>query len=194
VFPNTGNMGLPLCLFAFGQQGLALAIIIFTLTATLQFTAGVAIASGSLSFRRILGMPLIYAVVLSVLVVATGWTLPQWLANTIQLLGGLTIPMMLLALGVSLARLRVTTFGRAALLTVVRLAGGVAIGFAVATIFGLSGAARGVLIIQAAMPVAVFNYLFAQYYSREPEQVAGMVVLSTAASFVILPVLLWILL
>jgi hypothetical protein len=64
----------------------------------------------------------------------------------------------------------------------------------VAAALGMSDTSRGVLVIQAAMPVAVFNYLFAQYFKREPEQVAGMVVLSTAASFLTLPLLLWIVL
>jgi predicted permease len=191
MFPNTGNMGLPLSLFAFGETGLAFAIIIFALTATLQFTLGVALASGSFSFRRLASMPLIYALVASLAVIATGWQVPDWIANTVELLGGLTIPMMLLALGVSLARLRLTSIPRAAILSVVRLLGGIAIGVGVAYALGLTGAARGVLIIQAAMPVAVYNYLFAQFFGRDPEQVAGMVILSTVASFVTLPLLLW---
>ncbi len=194
MFPNTGNMGLPLSLFAFGETGLALAIIVFAITATLQFTLGVALASGSFSVRRLASMPLIYALILSLVVIATGWQVPAWIANTIGLLGGLTIPMMLLALGVSLARLRVTSVPRAAVLSLVRLLGGIAVGVGVAYALGLEGAARGVLIIQAAMPVAVYNYLFAQYFGREPEQVAGMVVLSTAASFLTLPLLLWLVL
>jgi predicted permease len=194
MFPNTGNMGLPLCLFAFGESGLALAIIIFAITATLQFTLGVTIASGSFSPKRLLSMPLIYAILLSLLVVATGWQVPEWIANTIGLLGGLTIPMMLLALGVSLARLRITTVPRAAILSAVRLVGGLTVGFGVAYALGLSETARGVLVIQAAMPVAVFNYLFAQYYGRDPEQVAGMIMLSTGASFLTLPLLLWLVL
>jgi len=191
MFPNTGNMGLPLCLFAFGEAGLAFAIIIFALTATLQFTVGIAIVSGSFSLKRFATMPILYAVAFSIIVIATGWTVPAWFANTIELLGGVTIPMMLLALGVSLARLRVTTIHRALILSLVRLAGGAAIGYAVGILFDLSDLARGAVLIQATMPVAVFNYLFAQYYSRQPEQVAGMVMLSTILSFLTLPLLLW---
>jgi malate permease and related proteins len=190
MFPNTGNMGLPLCLFAFGEAGLALAIIIFALTATLQFTVGISIASGTFSIKRLVRMPILYAVAFSVAVIATGWTVPGWIANTISLLGGLTIPMMLLALGVSLARLQVTTVHRALFLSLVRLGGGAAVGYGVGVLFGLGDLARGVILIQATMPVAVFNYLFAQYYSRDPEQVAGMVMLSTILSFVTLPLLL----
>ena len=191
MLPNTGNIGLPLCLFAFGETGLALAIIIFAISAALQFTLGVALASGTFSLKRLASMPLIYALIVSLVVIATGWRVPDWIANTVELLGGLTIPVMLLALGVSLARLRVTSIPRAAILSAVRLLGGIAVGFGVAYAMGLTGAARGVLIIQAAMPVAVYNYLFAQFFGREPEQVAGMVILSTIASFLTLPLLLW---
>src|SRR5690606_27946773 len=103
IFPNTGNMGLPLSLFAFGEAGLAFAIIIFAICAALQFTLGVAIASGSFSIKRLVSMPLIYGLAAAIVVIGTGWTVPTWIANTLKLLGDLTIPMMLLALGVSLA-------------------------------------------------------------------------------------------
>ena len=67
---------------------------------------------------------------------------------------------------------------------------GVAVGFAVAAVFNLDGAARAIVIIQSAMPVAVSSYLFAEKFNRKPEEVAGMVVVSTAVSFVTLPLLL----
>ncbi len=191
VFPNTGNMGLPLALFAFGNEGLAFAVVFFAISITAQFTIGVSLASGSFSVMRLLRMPLIYAVIFALLVLSFGWHLPLYVSNTLQLLGGVTIPLMLLALGVSLAQLRVTRLPRNLLLSVTRLGGGVAIGFLVGRFIGTSELATGVLMIQSAMPVAVFNYLFAQYYSREPADVASMVVITTALSFVTLPILLY---
>ena len=190
MFPNAGNMGLPLCLFAFGDRGLALAIVYFALASTLQFTAGATIAAGRLNLGRLLSMPLLYALAVSFVFLATGTPVPPWLANTIQLIGGLTIPLMLIALGVSLARLRISSFRRSVVLSMLRIGGGAAIGAGVGWALGLDGTARGVLVIQSAMPVAVFNYLFAQLYKRAPEEVAGMIVLSTLLSFATLPVLL----
>jgi hypothetical protein len=190
MFPNAGNMGLPLCLFAFGEHGLALAIVFFAVSSTLQFTVGVGIAAGSADPRRLLRLPLIYAVIAALTVVATGVRVPAWLANTADLIGGLTIPLMLFALGVSLARLQVRSLKRSLALSLVRLLGGVGLGFGIGWALGLSEAARGVLAIQSAMPVAVFNYLFAQLYRREPAEVAGMIVLSTLISFATLPALL----
>ena len=190
MFPNAGNMGLPLCLFAFGEPGLALAIVFFAVSSMLQFTVGVGIAAGSADPRRLLRLPLIYAVAAALAVMATGAPVPAWLANTAELIGGLTIPLMLFALGVSLARLQIGSLRRSLALSLVRILGGVALGFGIGWALGLSDAARGVLAIQSAMPVAVFNYLFAQLYRREPAEVAGMIVLSTLISFATLPALL----
>ena len=94
-------------------------------------------------------------------------------------------------LGVSLARLTVTGVARAVLLSLVRIGGGLAVGLVLVYAFGLEGPAAGVVPIQTSMPVAVFNYLFAQYYDNSPSEVAGLVVVSTAISFATLPVLLY---
>lgn len=190
MFPNAGNMGLPLCLFAFGEPGLALGISFFTIFSVSQFTIGAGIAAGSASLRTLLRTPMIYAVLLGLAVMIADVQVPRWIANTVHLIGGLTIPLMLLTLGVSLATLRVGGLGRAAILALLRLAMGFGIGLGLAALFGLHGMARGVFVLQCSMPVAVFNYLFAQRYKRAPEEVAGMVLISTAVSFATLPLLL----
>ena len=190
VFGNQGNMGLPVCLFAFGEQGLALAIAYFSVTATLQFTAGIAIWSGRLSLRELARTPLIYAAVLAVAVLVSGAKVPGWIWNTTEILGGFAIPLMLVTLGASLAELRVVRIGRSVLLAACRLLLGFGVGVALAALFEMQGIARGVLILQCSMPAAVFNYLFAQRYARAPEEVASIVVLSTLMAFALLPLLL----
>jgi malate permease and related proteins len=189
TFPNTGNMGLPLALFAFGPEGLALAVVYFSCTVTLQFTLGISLSAGNLSLSRLVRTPTIYAVLISVILLMLGQKLPVWIENTIGVLGDITIPMMLLTLGVSLAQLKVNELGRNLLLSCVRLGGGFAIALLVAQMFELSAKAEGVLIIQSSMPVAVFNFLFAQYYGRAHADVAAMVVISTGLSFLTLPLL-----
>jgi malate permease and related proteins len=191
VFANTGNMGLPLSSLAFGEAGLALAIGIFALSAVGQFTAGVAISSGSLSVSMFARVPLLYALPPALAFMFTGAEPPAWLNATTELIGMMTIPLMLITLGVSLAKLAVASLPRSLGLSVLRLLLGFALGVGVAYLFRLEGAARGVLIVQSSMPVAVFNYLFAQRYRRAPEEVAGLVVISTALSFLTLPMLLW---
>lgn len=191
IFGNTGNMGLPLCLFAFGQDGLALAIAIFAITASSQFTIGLAIASGTFSPKKLASSPMVWAVLIAILLIWQEIALPLFLANTIKLVGDFTIPLMLISLGVSLARLKVRQFGLSVFLSVARMLVSVAVGVAIAEVFDLTGILRGVIIVQAAMPAAVTNYLLATYYRRDAESVASIVVITTAISFAILPFVLW---
>lgn len=194
MFPNGGNLGLPLALFAFGDEGLALAIAYFSLLAVLQFTVGVWIASGEAKLGRVLRVPVIYGVAAALAFNAAQVAPPLWLARTIDLLGGMAIPLLLLTLGVALARLRIAALPRAAALAVARLALGLGVGLGVSAAFGLPPVAAGVLTLQSAMPAAIFNYLFAQRYDNAPEEVAGVVLMSTALAFVTMPGLLLIVL
>ena len=189
-FPNVGNMGLPLCLFAFGDTGVALGMAWYVIASLGHFTIGIWMVSGSASPAFLLKTPIVYSLILAFAFMLTGTVPPKWLLNTTELLGNLGIPLMLLTLGVSLARLRVVGLARGVALSVLRLLMGLAVGVVVAEFFGLEGVARGVLILDCAMPVAVFNYIMAERYGRGSSEVASMVVISTAISFLTLPLLL----
>jgi len=189
LFPNIGNMGLPLCLFAFGQTGLALGLTVFLVIFTLQMSLGILITAGRGNPVELLKQPVLWATVIAVILVATGESLPAWLDNTTGILGGATIPLMLITLGVSLAQLKVAEWKHSLLFSLVRVLGGFGLAVLVAGWFGLEGIDRGVLILQSSMPVAVFNYLLALRYQREPGEVAGMVVLSTLLAFALLPLI-----
>jgi len=190
VFGNTGNIGLPLCLFAFGEEGLALAIVFFTVFLVIQFTFGIRVSSGHGSIRILLRTPLVWAALIGISLQLLDIRLPMWIGNTIGLIGDLAIPLMLLTLGVSLAKLKVASLGRSIALSIGRLTIGLAVGLAVATFLELGHTARGILILESTMPVAVLNYLFAARYDRSPEEVAGLVLVSTAISLITLPGLL----
>lgn len=193
VFPNVGNMGLPVCLLAFGEQGLALALAFFMMLSIAHFPVGILLAGGRQAggVSGLLKMPILYTIVLALVLLWQGWGLPSALQNSVQLIGGMTIPLMLITLGVSLQRLQVRQWKSALFYSVLRLGGGLVAGLLVVSLLGLEGVARGVVLIQASMPVAVFNYLFAERFGREPEAVAGMVVTSTLMSFITVPALLW---
>lgn len=188
--PNVGNMGLPLCLLAFGEEGLALAVAYYATSSVLQFTAGVSIASGKISTDIIFRNPVIWAITAAFALLYADVELPKWIANTTEVLAGFVIPLMLMSLGASLANLKVATFWRSFGLAVFRLSVGFAVGVGVAMAFDLEGAARGVIIIQSAMPTAVFTYLYAARVGGRPEEVGGIVVISTILSFATLPLLL----
>ncbi len=189
-FPNAGNLGLPVCLFAFGQAGLALGVLFFAVFAVAQFTIGPAMAAGRMDVGQILRTPVIYAVIAALLLQTAGLQQPLWLANTTVLLGNCSVPVMLFSLGVALANLRMQSLVRAVALSVLRLALGLIAGLLVSSALGLQGTIRGVVVLQSAMPVAVFNYLWALRYDNAPEEVAGMVLGSTLLTFLGLPFLL----
>jgi predicted permease len=192
TFPNVGNMGLALCFFAYGEDGLALAIGFFAVTASLQLTLGQWLMSGAASPWPAIKSPLPYAVGLGALFMTTSLEPPTFLLATTDLIGGITIPLMVITLGVSLAKFKAISLGRTAALAFFRLGLGVGVGFLLVYLLGFEGMQRGVLIIVCAMPVAIFNYLFAQYYDNRPEEVASLVLVSTAIALVFLPLLVYV--
>lgn len=194
MFPNTGNMGLPVCLFAFGEEGLALGVCFYAVTAFVQFSLGISIWRGSASARELLRTPLTWSVVVAAFVVLTDVSVPLFALRTTELLGSFTIPLMQLSLGVSLGGMKLGSLRRTLPVSLLRLSLGLLVGAAVARAFGLEGAARGVLILDCSMPVAVLNFLLARRYERSPEDVASVVVISTLISLATLPLILaWVL-
>lgn len=194
IWNNSGNVGLPLCLFAFGDAGLAMGIAYFAVNSVTQFTIGIWINSGNPSPRILLRSPIVYAVIAAAACLATGVTPPAWLLNTTRLLGDVAIPLMLVTLGVSLASLRVSALRISVLLTATRLLSGLPVGYALGYAMGLEGATLGVFLIQCAMPIALTNYLLSLRYGGAASEVAAACVLSTAVSFLLLPALLWLVL
>jgi len=189
VHPNTGNMGLPLALMAFGDTGLALAISYFFVNSVSQYTLGLTISSGRFSPAQLVRQPIIWSVACALLVRETHVEVPVFLANTTQIAGGLVIPAMLLMLGNSLASLRIAGLGIASIIAVARLALGFGLGLAMISLLKLEDDVAGVVIMQATMPAAVFNYVFAERYGQQPEKVAAVILVSTVISFLTLPAL-----
>jgi predicted permease len=190
AFPNAGNLGLPLALYAFGAEGLGYAIAFFSVSFVANNTLGQLIAVGTANWRGLIRLPILHAVALGIAMSFFELQLPSWAQSTVALIGNVTVPLMLLMLGSSLSRLRVAAFGRAAFVSVLRISLGLVVGIGIATLFGFAGTMKAVLILQCANPVAVFNYLFAQRWNNQPEEVAGVVILSTLLSVLTIPLLL----
>lgn len=190
MFPNTGNMGLPISLYAFGDHGLALAVAFFLTLSIFQFTLGLALSGGAASLKDLLRNPVLISLVLALPIIFFDLHLPRWLANTVDLLGGMTIPLMLLTLGVSLASIRLHHVASGMLQGALRIVLGAAVGWLIGLALGMEPLAQAILITQSAMPVAVFNYLLAVRANQSPEKVANLVMCSTVLSFVWLPVVL----
>ncbi|ASP23669.1 membrane transport protein (plasmid) [Antarctobacter heliothermus] len=189
MFPNVANMGLPVVLFAYGQDALALAMVVWVVQVIAHNTIGIAIHSGTARAGTLLRLPVVYALALGLTIVATGIHLPLWITRAVDLMGNLTIPLMLMALGASIARLSVHRLGRSVLASGLRIAGGAACAMLVAWAMGLDDLARGVLILQGSMPVAVLSYIYSERFGHSGDEIAGAVVVSTVASLFTVPLL-----
>ena len=152
--PNTGNMGVPICLFAYGTAGLGVASAIASVIILFHFTIGIFLASKKFSLSILFKNGPIYGIIFAVLFLYFDWNVPGYLENTTFLLTYTTIFLVLMALGVALTRLKVVSWSHAAILGAVRVVLGPIIGFALIKFFGLTGFKAGVLLIQSAMPSA----------------------------------------
>jgi malate permease and related proteins len=186
---NTGNLGLPLCLFAFGQEGLGLAVAIYVTNSLLQFTFVPLLHTRVSLVRTLFSTPMLWGAVAGLAVVVSDVHVPVWLANTLGALGDLLIPLMLMALGNTIGGLKAHNLPRAFGLGAARLIISFVVAVGVSYALGLSGVAQGVLVLQGAMPAAVFSYLFAARYERDADDVAGIVLVSTLLGAVTLPLL-----
>lgn len=190
IFSNTGNLGLPLALFAFGDLGLGYAVVVFAVSAVLQFTYGIWLVSGGGSLIKVVQEPLVSATLLGGLFLWQGWETPTFLTNALDLIGQMAIPIMLITLGVAVARLRIGAFGMPIVLSALKAAICVACAVGAGLWFGLEPVAFGVLVVQLATPVAVTSYMLAEKYGADSDSVAGLVVVSTLMSVVTLPLIL----
>ncbi|MGM0913102.1 MAG: AEC family transporter [Pseudomonadota bacterium] len=191
MYPNTGNMGLPVVLYAFGSAGFAYGITVMVTVSLFQFTLGSVMASsGGNPLRTLARTPTVYAIAISLALLLTDTALPRWLANSVDLISGFTVPLMLITLGVSLASIQVRSLKSGVGFSLLRIPVAAALAWGIGTLLDLPPLAQGILILQMSMPVAVFNYLFAQKARREPEYVASLVFCSTLLSLIYLPILL----
>ena len=191
--PNTGNMGIPICLFAYGELGMGIAAAISSLVVMLHFTLNIFLAKRSFDFQTILKSPAFYAIIITVLFLYFEHPVPQFVVNTVMLLAYGMIVMILMSLGIALTRLKVFSLNKAIFSSIGRVIIGPVIGYLLILYFELEGFAAGVLLIQCSMPSAVLNYLVATIYSPKKivDSVASTIVVSTLMSFITIPIVVF---
>jgi len=193
ILPNTGNMGIPICLFAYGTAGLGVASAITSVIILLHFTLGVLLAKKSFSFEILIKNGPIYAILASIAFLYFKWDVPGYIENTTFLLTYTTIFLVLMSLGIALSRLKVVSWTHASILGAVRVIIGPIIGFSLIKFLNLNGFFAGVLLIQSAMPSAVLTYLVGSMYSERKvvDNIASVIVSSTLMSFITIPIVVF---
>tara|TARA_B100001175_G_C19419036_1_gene595117 strand:- start:15 stop:917 length:903 start_codon:yes stop_codon:yes gene_type:complete len=193
ILPNTGNMGLPICLFAYGSQGLGVSASITSLIILLHFTLGIFLADRKFNLSVIGKNPPFYAIIFSAIMLIYEVKMPVVVINTTEWLTFATIFLVLMSLGIALTRLKVFSFKKALLSSFARMFIGPLIGLLLIYWFNLEGFAAGVLLIQCSMPSAVLNYLVGSLYSPKKivDSVASTIVVSTVMSFITIPIVVF---
>ena len=191
IFGNTGNLGLPLAFFAFGAEGLSYAVVIFAIMATYNFTFGVWIISGGGSIVKATKEPLVWGTVLGLIFLINSWKTPLFLTATLELIGQMAIPLMLITLGVAIARLRLINLSRALVITLTKFFICLVLSIIVGRYYQLGHIPFSVLLLQLTTPVAVTSYLLATKYDNGSNDIAGLVIISTLISVIYIPVILY---
>ena len=193
ILPNTGNMGIPICLFAYGELGMGIAAAISSLVVLLHFTLNIFLAKRAFDFQTIFKSPAFYAIIITVLFLYFEQPVPQFVMNTVMLLAYGMIVMILMSLGVALTQMKVFSFKDAVITSTGRVILGPIIGFILIKIFGLTGVSAGVVLIQSSMPSAILCYLVASMYSPKEivDNISSTIVVSTVMSLVTIPITLF---
>jgi predicted permease len=194
ILPNNGNMGIPICLFAYGSQGLGIAASISSLIILLHFTLGVFLADRKFDFNVLIKNPPFYAIIFSVSFIYLDLEMPKAIINLTELLTYTPIVLILMSLGIALTKLKVFSLTNSIISSIGRVIIGPLIGFLVIIFFDLSGFGAGVILIQSAMPSAILNYLIGSMYSPKEivDNIASTIVVSTLMSFITVPIVVFI--
>lgn len=191
TFPNAGNLGLPLSQLAFGDAGLSVAVAFFSVTSFLQHTGGVYLLTAQKGVKGNWITPVMVAAVLAAVFRVFDIAAPVWIIDTTRMLGALTIPLMLIALGHTLVTISHSGLRDGLVLGMMRLAVGVAGGTLVVKLLHLPPDIAGVTLFQMMMPVAVVNYMYAQRYTSHADATAGAVLSSTLIFLLLSPLAFW---
>ena len=192
ILPNTGNMGIPICLFAYGTEGLGIASAVASVIILFHFTLGIFLAKKKFSLDVVIKSPPVYAIIISVIFLFFQIQTPLFLENTTFLLTYATIFLVLMSLGIALTKLKFS-LKDSILLSLCRVILGPIIAFIIIYYFNLSGFPAGVLLIQSAMPSAILNYLVGSMYSPKKivDSIASTIVVSTIISFFTIPIVVF---
>lgn len=191
MFNNSGNMGLPLIVLAFGEAALPAAVVLFIVEMLLHFSVGLWMLSPGTPLWRLLRMPIVFASLAGLAVNLGGFSLPSWLLEAMSMLGEICIPLMLFALGVRMLEIDFSDWRTGVLGALLCPLSGIVLAVPLVLLLDLDSLSVASLWVFAALPPAVLNYLVAEQYRQEPHRVASLVLIGNLGSLVVMPLVLW---
>ncbi|GAB1623383.1 AEC family transporter [Agarivorans albus] len=194
MFNNAGNLGLPLIILAFGEAAIPIAVILFVVEMVLHFSVGLYFIDTKAKLLSTLRIPVIVAAIAGIVWGALDLSLPKVIATPIEMLGQISVPLMLFTLGVRLIDVDLKDWRIGMIGAIACPLSGLLCAFMAIAILPLNSLQQSCLILFAALPPAVLNFIIAEQYQIEPQRVASIVMLGNIASLVFIPLaLLWVL-
>ncbi|MGQ7289671.1 AEC family transporter [Vreelandella venusta] len=190
MFNNSGNMGVPLLVLAFGPEALPAAVVVFIVEMLLHFSVGLYMLDPRTSLWRLLRMPIVAASLAGLVINVGDVPLPSWLLEAMHMLGGICIPLMLFALGVRLLEIDFNDWRTGLLGALLCPLSGLVIALPLMWLLPLNPLQTAVLLVFAALPPAVLNYLVAEQYKLAPQKVASLVLIGNLGSLIVMPLTL----
>lgn len=190
MFNNSGNMGIPLLVLAFGDAALPAAIVLFIVEMLLHFSIGLYMLDPHTPIWRLLRLPIVIASIAGLAVNLSGVELPQWMLEALNMLGGVCIPLMLFALGVRMLDVDFSDWKLGLLGAIACPASGLLLAWPMIALLDLPGLQIAALWVFAALPPAVLNYIVAEQHRQEPHKVASLVLIGNMGSLVVMPLVL----
>lgn len=190
MFTNSGNIGLPLAVFAFGEAALPAAVVLFLVENGLHFTLGTWLMDHRAPLHKVLIQPIVAATLTGIAFSLFRWDVPTPVRETVNLLGQASIPLLLFALGTRLTRIDFSEWRIGVLGAILCPLTGVIMVLLVRPFLELTPLQTSLLLVFGALPPAVLNYLVAEQYRQEPGKVASIVLIGNLAGFISLPIAL----
>lgn len=188
---NTGYLGYPVALLAFGVAGLSRAVVFDMMNSLFLYSLGIYIIHHRNEIKEMFKVPLLYAVVIGLLFNLLKLRLPELIFKPIEMIGMITIPLALLVLGYKLTKIKVSSTKIAVLASLFRIVGGFLVALLIIKLFSLTGLLRNIILLQAAMPSAVMSMILTAKYKRDASLVASIVLITTVMAIFTIPLILW---
>jgi len=190
MFNNSGNIGLPLAVLAWGEEALPAAVILFMVENTLHFSFGARLLDPHARLLTLWRVPVVAAAIAGLAVAMLKIPIWQPLVIAIKMLGDVSVPLLLFSLGVRMTDVSFREWKVATGSALLRPIAGMLIAAGVIQLLGLQGREAAMLLVFGALPPAVLNFLFAERYKQEPERVASIVLIGNLAALIFLPLAL----
>ena len=190
MFNNSGNMGIPLIVLAFGDAALPAAVVLFIVEMLLHFSVGLYMLDPHTSLIKRLRVPVVLATIAGLLVNVSSVALPGWLMEALEMLGGICIPLMLFTLGIRMLDVDFSDWKLGLIGAIACPASGLVLAWPLIAVLDLPGLQTASLWVFAALPPAVLNYMVAEQYRQEPHKVASLVLISNLGSLAVMPLVL----